>query len=166
MKKIILSALLGLAIVVSCEKKQEIVTDQNNDIASTEQNVTDDHANHDDHEKSEDHDESVKLELNNGEKWPVNAEMKPYVAETETQLNTYKPADGDYKMLATTLENTNENLVKSCTMTGTPHDNLHAWLAPHMKEIEKLKNAENREEANHIVGELKESMEKYHQHFN
>jgi hypothetical protein len=35
-----------------------------------------------------------------------------------------------------------------------------------MKEIEKLQKAENREDANKIVGELKESMEKYHQFFN
>ena len=69
-------------------------------------------------------------------------------------------------MLATKLNATNEKLVKSCTMTGVPHDNLHAWLAPHMKEIEKLQKAENREDANKIVGELKESMDKYHQFFN
>lgn len=162
MKKIILSALLGLAIVVSCEKKQE----EHAEHATTEQAATDDHANHDDHEKTEEHDESVKLELNNGEKWPVNNEMKPFIAETETQLNAYKPEDGDYKMLAANLSATNDKLVKSCTMTGTPHDVLHAWLAPHMKEIEKLKSAENRDDANHIVGELKESMNKYHQFFN
>lgn len=166
MKKIILSALLGLAVVISCEKKQETVTDQNTDMAPTEQTMMDDHANHDDHEKSEEHDESVKLELNNGEKWPVNNEMKPYITETKTQLNAYKPENSDYKMLATNLSATNDNLVKSCTMTGKPHDVLHAWLAPHMKEIEKLKNAENRDDANKIVGELKESMDDYHQYFN
>lgn len=163
MKKIILSALLGLAIVVSCDKKQETVTDQNSTINATEQ--TDEHAT-DAHEKSEDHDESVKLELNNGEKWPVNVEMNPYIAETEKQLNAYKPEDGDFKALATNLSTTNDQLVKSCTMTGTPHDVLHAWLAPHMKEIEKLKKAENRDDGNEIVGELKESMEKYHKYFN
>ena len=165
MKKILLSAILGLAIVMSCEKKQETVTDQNNSMASTEQNVSEEHAT-EDHEKSDDHEEGVKLELNNGEKWPVNNEMKPFITETESQLNAYKPETGDYKMLATNLSATNDNLVKSCTMTGKSHDVLHAWLAPHMKEIEKLKNAEDREHANKIVGELKESMEKYHQYFN
>lgn len=165
MKMILLSAILGLAIVMSCEKKQETVTDQSNNMAATEQNVSEEHAT-EDHEKSDDHDEHAKLELNNGEKWPVNNEMKPYVAEMETQLKAYQPESGDYKMLATNLSTSNENLVKSCTMTGVPHDNLHAWLAPHMKEIEKLKNAEDREHANKIVGELKESMETYHEYFN
>ena len=165
MKKIILSALLGLAIVVSCDKKQETLTDQNTNMEKTKQNASEEHAT-DDHEKSEDHDEAVKLELNNGAKWPVNNEMKPYISETESQLNAYKMENGDYKMLATNLSATNDKLVKSCTMTGTPHDVLHVWLAPHMKEIEKLKSAEDRDHANKIVGELRESMDQYHQYFN
>ena len=152
MKKAILSALLGLAIVISCEKKHEKI--------STEENVTEAQ------EKSDEHKEGAKLELNNGAKWAVNNEMKPFVNQTETLLNSYNSETGDYKMLATKLNATNEKLVKSCTMTGVPHENLHAWLAPHMKEIEKLQKAENREDANKIVGELKESMDKYHQFFN
>lgn len=164
MKKAILLALLGLAIVISCEKKQETVTDQNDKMA-TEQNASDEHAT-EDHEKSEDQDESVKLQLNKGEKWEVNNEMKPFITETETLLSNYKPENGDYTILATNLNATNEKLVKSCTMTGVPHENLHIWLAPHMKEIEKLQKADKREDANKIVEELKESMEKYHLYFN
>lgn len=164
MKKMILTAILGFAIVISCEKKQE--ENVKNETAKTEQIASEEDANHDEHEKSDDHQEGVKLELNNGAKWIVNNEMKPFVTETETQLNAYNSETGDYKMLATNLNSTNEKLVKSCTMTGTPHDNLHVWLAPHMKEIEKLQKAENREDANKIVAELKESMEKYHQFFN
>ena len=165
MKKLILSAILGLAIVVSCEKKQETVAGENNNLAKTEQNASEEHAT-EDHEKSGNHDESVKLELNKGQKWPVNNEMRPFITETETLLSTYKPENGDYKMLATNLNAANEKLVKSCTMTGVPHENLHAWLAPHMKEIGKLQKADNREDANKIVGELKESMDQYHQYFN
>ncbi len=164
MKKMILCAILGLAIVISCEKKQE--ENVTNDATKTEQSASEEPADLEDHEKSEDHDETVKLELNNGAKWPVNSEMKPFITETEKLLSSYQPENGDYKMLATNLNSANENLVKSCTMKGLPHDNLHAWLAPHMKEIEKLQKADNKEDANKIVGELKESMEKYHDYFN
>lgn len=163
MKKAILSALLGLAIVISCEKKQEKISTEENlktEQTASEENVTEAQ------EKSDEHKEGAKLELNNGAKWAVNIEMKPFVNQTETLLNSYNSETGDYKMLATNLIATNENLVKSCTMTGVPHENLHVWLAPHMKEIEKLQKAENREDANKIVGELKESMDKYHQFFN
>ena len=164
MKKILLSAILGLAIVMSCEKKQETVTDQNNSMATTEQNVSEEHAT-DDHEKSDDHEEGVKLELNNGAKWTMNAEMKPFINEMESQVNAYKPESDDYKMLAKNLGETNDNLIKSFTIKGTPHDVLHAWLMPHMELIDDLKKADNKEEGNKIVGDLKESMAKYHQYF-
>ena len=162
MKKMIISALLGLAIVVSCDKKQESQTE----LSTTEQTAPEDHANHDDKEKSDDHDESVKLELNNGEKWTMNEEMKPFINEMENQVKSYDPTNGDYKMLGKNLSETNDHLIKSCTIKGTPHDVLHAWLMPHMQEIDKLKKAESRDEANHIVKELKESMEEYHEYFN
>lgn len=161
MKKILLSAILGLAIVMSCEKKQEEKVEQ----ATTEQSATDEHANDDAEEKSDDHAEGVKLELNNGAKWTMNAEMKPFINEMESQVNAYKPESDDYKMLAKNLGETNDNLIKSCTIKGTPHDVLHAWLMPHMELIDDLKKADNKEEGNKIVGELKESMEKYHQYF-
>ncbi|SFC33770.1 hypothetical protein [Kaistella jeonii] len=162
MKKIILSSILGLAIIVSCEKKQDEQAENNK--TTTEQKVSDDHAT-DNHEKLDEHKEGVKLELNNGAKWTMNAEMKPFINEMEIQINAYKPENGDYKMLATNLSATNDNLLKSCTIKGTPHDVLHSWLMPHMEEIDKLKKATDREEANHIVKELKESMEKYHKYF-
>ena len=158
MKKILLSAIVSFAIVISCEKKHEVQTEH----ATTEQTTTEDHANHDDHEKADEHAEGVKLELNNGEKWTMNAEMKPYINDMETQLNAYKPETEDYKMLGKSLNTTNENLIKSCTLKGTPHDVLHAWLVPYMEEIDKLNKATTKEDANKIVGELKESMEKYH----
>ena len=162
MKKIILSALLGLAIIVSCDKKQESQTE----LSTTEQTAVEDNENPEDEEKSDEHDESVKLELNNGEKWAMNAEMKPFINEMESQVKAYDPVNGDFKMLGKNLSDTNDNLIKSCTIKGTPHDVLHAWLMPHMQEIDQLKKAENRDDANHIVGELKESMEKYHEYFN
>ncbi len=164
MKKIILSAILGFALVISCEKKQEEkVTEE---ATKTEQTVSEESVKQDDHAKSDDHDEAAKLELNKGAKWIVNEEMKPSVAEGEKQLNAYQPENGDYKKLAADLSASTDKLVKTCTMTGVPHDNLHAWLAPHMKEIKKLQEADNREDANKIVGELKESMKKYHEYFN
>ena len=164
MKKIILSAILGLAIVISCEKKQE--ENVTKDATKTEQTASEESANHEDEEKTDDHKEGAKLELNNGAKWTMNAEMKPFLNDMQTQLNAYNSQNGDYNKLGNSLSATNDNLIKSCTIKGTPHDVLHSWLAPHMKEIEKLKKADNREKANEIVDELKESMVKYNEYFN
>jgi hypothetical protein len=152
MKKIILTSLLGLAIVISCEKKQEANTE--NDQPKTEEHAT-----------SEEHSENIKLELNNGAKWTMNAEMKPFLNEIETEINTYKPESDDYKTLGKKIEVSNENLLKSCTMKGTPHEVLHAWLRPHMEKTAQLNKAANKDEANKIVAELKQSMETYHQYF-
>ncbi|MEC5156906.1 hypothetical protein [Chryseobacterium sp. MP_3.2] len=163
MKKAILSALLGLAIVISCEKKQE--ENLTNESTKTEQNTSEEKAS-EAQEKSDEHKEGAKLELNNGAKWTMNVEMKPFLNDMETQLNAYNAQSGDYNKLGNNLSATNDNLIKSCTIKGTPHDVLHSWLAPHMKEIEKLKKADNREKANKIVDELKESMVKYHEYFN
>lgn len=160
MKKVILSALLGLAIVVSCEKKQEEHTEH----VTTEQ--TDDHAEHSEVAKSDDHDEDAKLELNNGAKWTMNAEMTPHLAEMESQLKAYKPATDDYKTLGENLSSANDQLIKSCTIKGKPHDVLHAWLSPHMKKIDQLKKAKSRDEANDLVADLRESMEDYREYFN
>lgn len=162
MKKIILSALLALAIAISCDKKQESKTE----LSTTEQITAEDRSDHDAAEKSNEHDESVKLELNNGAKWAMNAEMKPFINEMESQVKAYDPVNGDFKMLGKNLSETNENLIKSCTIKGTTHDVLHAWLMPHMELIDDLKKAENKEAGNKIVEELKESMEKYHEYFN
>ncbi|ROI09916.1 hypothetical protein EGI11_03940 [Chryseobacterium sp. H3056] len=164
MKNVILSALLGLAVIVSCEKKNETATTENSEMhaehAESEKNAAEAA------EKSDDHDESAELTLDNGKKWVVNEEMKPYVAEMEDQLEQYKPESGDYKLLAANLIASNDNLVKSCTMTGKSHDVLHVWLTDHIKELKKLQKAPNREEANDTVKELKESMAEYHEYFN
>jgi uncharacterized membrane-anchored protein len=94
MKKVILSALLGLALIVSCEKKNETATTENSEMhaehAESEKNAAEAA------EKSDDQDESAELTLDNGKKWAVNEEMKPYVAEMEDQLEQYKPESGDY----------------------------------------------------------------------
>ena len=83
MKKAILSALLGLAIVISCEKKQEKISTEEN--LKTEQTASEENVK-EAQEKSDEHKEGAKLELNNGAKWAVNNEMKPYIAETEKML--------------------------------------------------------------------------------
>jgi hypothetical protein len=106
------------------------------------------------------------IELNNGAKWIVNEEMKPFLTESESILNTYI-ANGstDFKTLAKELADKNSGLIKSCTMDGKSHDELHKWLHPHMALIESLQDAESDVAANKIISELKSSFETYNQHF-
>jgi len=116
------------------------------------------------HEKNES--ATGAIQLNNGEKWAVNEEMKPYILEARAILYEYVENDtDDYKMLAAQLKEKNSGLIQSCTMTGESHDELHKWLHPHMELIASLDQAQNIDAAQPIIARLKQSFETYHQHF-
>lgn len=151
MKKIFLIFSAGL-ILTACN---HVSGDTHNE--ATQETVT---------ENSE-ADEDQPIALNNGEKWAVNDEMKPFIESGENYLNDYV-AEGkeDNGELADQLKEENDELIKSCTMTGKSHDELHKWLHPHLELVKALKDADNKEDAEKIVGELKESFNTYHQYFN
>ncbi len=164
MKRILLSAIFGLAILTACEKKQH------DTVETTETTAQNDHAEHAEAANSTNADEhadvSANLELDNGKKWKTNTEMLPFIQEQERLIKAYDSDNGDYKKLAADLNSANEKLIKSCTMTGKSHDVLHVWLTDHMKNIDLLGNAVNKEEADQISDALEDSMETYHQYFN
>ncbi|MBK8391499.1 MAG: hypothetical protein IPL23_20365 [Saprospiraceae bacterium] len=106
------------------------------------------------------------INLNDGEKWAVNEEMKPFISDSEKILNEFiAKKSKDFITLAAQLKEKNSGLVKSCTMQGASHDELHKWLHPHMKLIESLANASDLEAASKTIDELKESFVTYNQFF-
>lgn len=162
-KKIILSVFFTVAVAVSCDKKQE----EHSDRIISEQSTSDSHADHDGQAQSEDRAGTpAGLELDNGKKWNTNTEMLPFIKEQERLIEGFDSDTGDYKKLAADLNSANDKLIKSCTMKGKSHDVLHVWLTDHMKNIDLLAKAGNRDEANQITDALKNSMEVYHQYFN
>jgi len=108
-------------------------------------------------------DEKVAIELNNGQKWKVNEEMSPYILEGEKILKDY--TGQDYEALADELQSQNKKLIKSCTMDGKAHDQLHKWLHPHIQLIGFLEEAETATQAYTIVEQLNESFKTYHTYF-
>lgn len=120
----------------------------------------------DDNHEHIDYDDYEALSLNNGEKWKINEEMRPFVLKGEELLNDFiLTGSTDYKNLAANLKEANMNLIRSCTMTGTAHDELHNWLHPYMEELEELEMAENEEEAKDVVEDLMEAFEEFHYYF-
>jgi len=113
------------------------------------------------------HDEtSEAVELNIGKKWIVNDEMKPFVAKGEGLVTTYlQSSHTNYNELAQQLKEQNNQLIKSCTMKGKSHDELHKWLHPHLELVEALEKSANENEAKGIVLKLQKSNEVYHQYF-
>lgn len=118
-------------------------------------------------ETNENHpDEHEGVQLNNGEKWEVNREMRPHILDGIFFLNEYQANnDANYLQLAERLKEKNTSLIKSCTMKGEAHDELHKWLHPHMKLIEKLSLAENSEDASEIIQEIELSFQTFKAHF-
>ena len=151
MKKVIV---FGMSVVLlwSCNNSTE---------NSTAHQETENHAEHHHDENSE------SIELNNGEKWLVNEEMKPFVLKGEELVNTYiQDGKTDYKTLAEQLKDQNSQLIKSCTMDGKSHDELHKWLHPHLDIVKTLENETDAIKANEIVSQLQYSYQHYHQYFN
>ena len=92
--------------------------------------------------------------------------MKPFIIEAEEILNKYIESQSkDYLTLANQLKEENSGLVKSCTMKGESHDELHKWLHPHIELIESLSKAESAEQASKIITDLQTSFSIYNQYF-
>ena len=151
MKKVIVFG-MSLMLLWSCNNSTE---------KSTTHQETENHAEHR-------HDESSEaIELNNGEKWLVNEEMKPFVLKGEELVNAYiQNNQTDYKALAKQLKEQNNQLIKSCTMNGKSHDELHKWLHPHLEIVNALEEEKDAAKANEIVLQLQKSYQDYHQYFN
>ncbi|WP_103072145.1 hypothetical protein [Aquimarina sediminis] len=106
------------------------------------------------------------LKLNNGKKWKVNEEMKPHIDKGSEILSTYLAKNNNtHQALAGELKQLNNDLIKSCTMKGESHDELHKWLHPHMKLIQKLSNIDDSKQANAVVLEIEQSFKTYHTFF-
>ena len=157
MKKLFILAISSL-VFFSCNTATEKTTEKEEENPKEETVKQEDHK---DDEKSE------TVELNNGAKWVVNEEMKPYVMKGEELLNNYAQTNQtDYKQLAADLKAENEKLIKSCTMNGKSHDELHKWLEPHLKLTKHLEKADDAANAKTLVTDLQSSYKSYHEYFN
>lgn len=106
------------------------------------------------------------LYLNNGQKWPVNAEMMPFIRRSGEQIDAFLATPGgDYAQLARDLKTNNEKLIASCTMQGEAHEVLHMWLLPHIALVKELEKAADANAANTVITNLKASMTTFGQYF-
>ena len=153
MNKLILTFAVGSLLLYSCGNSTNEKLNNQTEVAE-----------HNDHHHD---DESEAIELNNGEKWLVNEEMKPFVMKGEELVNAYiQNNHTDYKALAQQVKDQNSQLIKSCTMDGKSHDELHKWLHPHLEIVKALEDEADASKANEIVLQLQHSYQQYHHYFN
>jgi len=106
------------------------------------------------------------INLNDGEKWKVNSEMKPHIERGNEMLDDFISENGtDYLQLAENLKAQNSALVKSCTMKGESHDELHKWLHPHLELTDQLSDAKSLDKAKEIIPQLEASFDTYENYF-
>lgn len=154
MKKLIF-ILLGGLIIASCNNNSKTT-----EIDTPSEVITETEDAHYHHADEND------IVLINGEKWQINEEMKPFLEKGSELVTEYvKNNDTDYKKLATALKDQNSQLIKSCTMQGQSHDELHKWLHPHLDLVKSLENETDPAEAQKIVAQLELSYQNFHHYF-
>jgi len=105
-------------------------------------------------------------ELNNGERWVVNEEMKPFIQAGSELVNTYiKTSDTGFQQLSEQLKAQNDQLIANCTMSGQSHDELHKWLHPHLNLVKQLSEAATPEAALPVVSALQQSYQDFGKYF-
>ena len=111
-------------------------------------------------------DESEAIELNNGEKWKVDANMITHIRNIENDINHFANVEQkDFKSLAEKLQTNIDLLTSNCTMKGKAHDELHKWLLPYIDMVKELSEAKNETEASEQFKNIQTSFSTFNQYF-
>ena len=118
------------------------------------------------HEKHQHDEESEIIELNNGEKWKVDANMITHIRNMENDVISFaKVEQKDYKSLSEKLQSNIDLLTSNCTMKGKAHDELHKWLLPYIDLVKELSEANNETEAEKQFENIQNSFTTFNQYF-
>ena len=151
--KIFFIASAGMFVLSGCGTKQS----NNSSVEKVSKAVNDEPVQYDPDET---------IELDNGQKWKVNEEMKPFVEEGKKILNEYiQNEDSDYTGLAAALSEQDNKLIESCTMEGKSHEEIHKWLHPHLDIISDLESTKDTTQAKKLVEQLRASYVDFEKYF-
>ena len=152
MNKLILTFAVGGLLLSSCGNSTNEKSNNQTEVA--EQN----NHHHDD--------ESEAIELNNGEKWKVDANMITHIRNMENDINHFANVEQkDFKSLAEKLQTNIDLLTSNCTMKGKAHDELHKWLLPYIDMVKELSEAKNETEASEQFKNIQTSFSTFNQYF-
>ncbi|MFZ7166115.1 MAG: hypothetical protein ACO1G5_01075 [Bacteroidota bacterium] len=118
------------------------------------------------HEEHQHNAEIQTIELNNGEKWKVDANMITHIRNMENDVISFaKVEQKDYKSLSDKLQSNIYLLTSNCTMKGKAHDELHKWLLPYIDLVRDLSELKDETEAANKLGEIQSSLTTFNQYF-
>ncbi len=118
------------------------------------------------HEEHQHNAEIQTIELNNGEKWKVDANMITHIRNMENDVNSFaKVEQKDYKSLAEKLQANIDLLTTNCTMKGKAHDELHKWLLPYIDMVKEISEANDETEATKQFEKIQTTFTTFNQYF-
>jgi hypothetical protein len=152
MKNITLSLIVISLLLFSCSNRSNEKSKQQTETAT--------------HEEHQHNDEIQTIELNNGEKWEVDANMIIHIRNMENDVfSFFKVEQKDYKLLSKKLQSNIDLLTSNCTMKGKAHDELHKWLLPYMDLVKELSEAKDETEAFKKFKNIQTSYTTFNQYF-
>ena len=118
------------------------------------------------HEEHQHNAEIQTIELNNGEKWKVDANMITHIRNMKNDVISFaKVEQKDYKSLSEKLQSNIDLLTSNCTMKGKAHDELHKWLLPYIDLVKELSEAKDETEAEKQFQNIQTSFNTFNQYF-
>ena len=118
------------------------------------------------HEEHQHNAEIQTIELNNGEKWKVDANMITHIRNMKNDVISFaKVEQKDYKSLSEKLQSNIDLLTSNCTMKGKAHDELHKWLLPYMDLVKQLSEAKDEREETKQFENIQTSFTTFNQYF-
>ena len=118
------------------------------------------------HKEHQHNAEIQTIELNNGEKWKVDANMITHIRNMENDVISFaKVEQKDYKSLSEKLQSNIDLLTSNCTMKGKAHDELHKWLLPYIDLVKELSEAKDETEAEKQFQNIQTSFTAFNQYF-
>jgi hypothetical protein len=152
MNKLILTLAVGSLFLYSCGNSTKQKSINQTEVAKQTEH------HHDD--------ESEAIELNNGEKWKVDANMLVHIRNMENDVISFENQEQkDYKSLGQKLQSNIDLLTSNCTMKGKAHDELHKWLLPYIDIIKELSEAKDETEASKQFVNILSSFQTFNQYF-
>lgn len=152
MNKVILSLGLVTFLLSSCGNSTNDTS--NNQTEISEVNV---HHHNDDREA---------IELNNIEKWKVDANRLPQIRIMENDVISFaKVEQNDFKTLSEKLQLNIDLFTANGTMNGKAHDELHKWLLPYIDFVKELSEAKDETEATKQFENIQIAFTTFNQYF-
>lgn len=107
-----------------------------------------------------------EIQLNQGQKWKVDAEMLSIIRAMENDVASFKGSElAEYNSLSEKLKKNIDLLTSNCTMKGQAHDELHKWLLPYIDLVNAFSEAKSGADSEKLFQDVKNSFVTFNQYF-